>query len=321
MSLNFVDLIILLIIVLCALNGYRRGFIIGVLDLVGWIVILLAGLRFYQPVAHWLRTYLASWSDVWDQPLAFILVAVIVGAIVRSLEYALLTRLPRDIHVRAFNKLLGVIPGLAYGIITAAIVSALLLALPLNERLHERARDSALVNRLSVYAQRLEATLHPVFGEAIARTLNLLTVQPESTDRVELPFRVTNTRPLPNAEAELLELVNQERVAAGLRPLVHDPELMEVARRHSADMLARGYFAHITPEGFDPFDRMREAGVTFLIAGENLALARTVELAHNGLMNSPGHRANILRPQFGRVGIGIMDGGLRGLMVTQKFRN
>jgi uncharacterized protein YkwD len=61
--------------------------------------------------------------------------------------------------------------------------------------------------------------------------------------------------------------------------------------------------------------------VRFLIAGENLALAPSVPLAHAGLMNSPGHRANILRRQFGRVGIGIMDGGAHGLIVTQKFRN
>ena len=86
-------------------------------------------------------------------------------------------------------------------------------------------------------------------------------------------------------------------------------------------MFARGYFAHDTPEGRDPFDRMRAAEVRFLTAGENLALARSVQIAHTGLMNSPGHRANILRPEFGRVGIGIMDGGMRGLMVTQNFRN
>ncbi|HUE80930.1 MAG TPA: CvpA family protein [Pyrinomonadaceae bacterium] len=320
MNLNFVDLLILLLILLSVLNGYRRGFIVGVLDLVGWIVILVSGLRFYQPVAGWLRS-IAFWSDVWDQPLAFILVAIMAGVIVRSLEYGLLRRLSKDIHERAFNKVLGVIPGLAYGLITAAIASALLLAIPLNERLHERARESGLVNRLALYAERLDAELRPVFGDAISRTLNLLTVQPESTERVELPFKVANTRPLPSAEARMLERVNQERIAAGLNPLEPDPELTEVARRHSADMLARGYFAHVTPEGFDPFDRMRESGVSFLIAGENLALARTVEIAHTGLMNSPGHRANILRPHFGRVGIGIMDGGLRGLMVTQKFRN
>jgi uncharacterized protein YkwD len=61
--------------------------------------------------------------------------------------------------------------------------------------------------------------------------------------------------------------------------------------------------------------------VRFLTAGENLAFAPTVASAHEGLMQSPGHRANILRPQFARVGIGIEDGGVHGLMVTEDFRN
>jgi uncharacterized protein YkwD len=119
----------------------------------------------------------------------------------------------------------------------------------------------------------------------------------------------------------MLDLVNEARAENGLPPLAPDPELTEVARRHSADMFARGYFAHDTPEGRSPFDRMKDANVRFLTAGENLALAPTVSIAHRGLMNSPGHRANILRSQFGRVGIGIMDGGMRGLMVSQEFRN
>jgi uncharacterized protein YkwD len=116
-------------------------------------------------------------------------------------------------------------------------------------------------------------------------------------------------------------LVNQERQQAGLRPLVPDPAMTELARRHSADMFARGYFAHDTPEGLSPFDRMNKANIRFLTAGENLALAPTLQVAHTGLMNSPGHRANILQRDFGRVGIGIMDGGMRGLMVSQEFRN
>jgi uncharacterized protein YkwD len=66
---------------------------------------------------------------------------------------------------------------------------------------------------------------------------------------------------------------------------------------------------------------MNKAGVKFRTAGENLALAPTLQLAHTGLMNSPGHRANILRPEFGRLGIGIMDGGYHGIMVSQEFRN
>jgi uncharacterized protein YkwD len=86
-------------------------------------------------------------------------------------------------------------------------------------------------------------------------------------------------------------------------------------------MFARSYFSHVSPDREDPFDRMREAKVRYLTAGENLALARTLPAAHRGLMESPGHRANILRPQFGRVGIGVLDGGVHGLMVTQNFRN
>jgi uncharacterized protein YkwD len=119
----------------------------------------------------------------------------------------------------------------------------------------------------------------------------------------------------------MLELVNAEREAAGLGRLAPDPELTEVARAHSADMFARGYFAHVSPDGLDPFDRMKRSGVSFRAAGENLALAPTVRVAHTGLMNSPGHRANILRPTFGRLGVGIVDGGYRGIMVSQEFRN
>jgi Uncharacterized protein with SCP/PR1 domains len=86
-------------------------------------------------------------------------------------------------------------------------------------------------------------------------------------------------------------------------------------------MFARGYFAHKSPDGKDPFDRMKQARVSFHAAGENLALAQTVEIAHTNLMNSPGHRANILSPDFGRLGIGILDGGFYGLMISQEFRD
>ncbi len=321
MAFNLIDLLLVVLVVASLANGWRRGFILGVLDLLGWALVLIAGLRFYQPVAKWLAANVDWWSEVWDRPIAFLLIAILVFVGVQLVGYSLLRRIPEDVHKRAANKAFGLLPGLLNGLITAALVSALLLAMPLSESLHERARDSALVNRLAVYAERLEAALHPVFGEAVAHTLNLLTVQPESDERVSLPYKVANSRPRSELEARMLELVNRERAIAGLGLLAPDPELTDVARRHSADMFARGYFAHETPDGRDPFERMREADVRFLAAGENLALAPTVMVAHSGLMNSPGHRRNILDPKFGRVGIGIMDGGLRGLMVTQNFRN
>ena len=84
-------------------------------------------------------------------------------------------------------------------------------------------------------------------------------------------------------------------------------------------MFNKSYFSHYTPDGKSPFDRMKAAGVQYLTAGENLAYAPNVEIAHQGLMNSPGHRENILRPEFGKLGVGVIDGGLSGEMFCQEF--
>jgi len=215
------------------------------------------------------------------------------------------------------------LPGLASGLIMAALLSALLFAMPFADGLSRSVQESALADRFAGYTDEIENVLTPVFEPAIRQGMNRVTTpkQPGSDEFIELPFKVDNTVPVPSLEAQMLELVNQERTSRGLEPLEADPELTEVARRHSADMFARGYFSHNTPEGKDPFDRMKESGVRFRTAGENLAIAPTLQMAHTGLMNSPGHRANILKPGFGRLGIGIMSGGRRGIMVSQEFRD
>ena len=321
MDFNYVDALLIFIILFSAFVGWRRGFILGLLDLARWIGSFLTALYFYQPVSRILGQ-LTGWEEVWNQPLAFILIVVTSGLLIQILGNYLLRRLPPDVHKRHVNQFLGILPGFASGLITAAFVSALLFAMPFEGNFQENLRASQIANRLAVYTDELETTLTPIFGEAIKQTLNRrYTVEPESNEILSLPFKVENPRPRPELEAEMLRLVNQERAANGLAPLEADPELTEVARRHSADMFARGFFAHRTPEGKSPFDRIRESEVRFRTAGENLALAPALQMAHTGLMNSPGHRANILQPRFGRVGIGILDGGKRGLMVTQNFRN
>lgn len=120
-------------------------------------------------------------------------------------------------------------------------------------------------------------------------------------------------------EALMVELVNQERVKAGLKPLTVDMRLVETARAKSRDMIDHAYFGHISPALGSPFDQMRRAGISYRYAGENLAGAPTVEGAHAALMKSPGHRANILSPNFTRIGVGIVNGGPYGKMFTQQF--
>ncbi len=120
-------------------------------------------------------------------------------------------------------------------------------------------------------------------------------------------------------EQQTLNLVNQERTKAGLRPLAMDLSLVKLARMKSQDMIDKNYFSHTSPTYGSPFDMMKDNGVTYRYAGENLAGNQTVERAHAALMNSEGHRANILNANFTHVGIGIVDGGAYGKMFTQMF--
>jgi uncharacterized protein YkwD len=121
------------------------------------------------------------------------------------------------------------------------------------------------------------------------------------------------------AEARMLALVNEERVAHGLVPLVRDAALEAVARAHSLDMQERDYFSHTNPDGESPFDRMSAAGISYGWAAENLSWAPGVDRAHRGLMESPGHRSNILNGELRRIGIGVVGPSGGQQYFTQAF--
>lgn len=121
------------------------------------------------------------------------------------------------------------------------------------------------------------------------------------------------------AELKMLELVNQERAKAGAAPLIMDIDLVKIARLKARDMIDKNYFGHTSPTYGDPFTMMKKFGIQYGYAGENLAGNSSVEIAHEALMASPGHRKNILNPNYTHIGIGIVDGGPYGTMFTQLF--
>jgi uncharacterized protein YkwD len=120
------------------------------------------------------------------------------------------------------------------------------------------------------------------------------------------------------AEAEVFAIVNQQRAANGCAPLAWDEGLAGVARSHSADMAARDYFSHVSPEGLDPFQRAAAAGQT--ARAENIAAGQpTAAGVMDSWMSSPGHRANILNCSLSRLGVGVGHGGSYGITWTQLF--
>jgi len=115
-------------------------------------------------------------------------------------------------------------------------------------------------------------------------------------------------------EADLIARLNAERTAAGLPALAVDGNLVAIARIRSSDMAARGYFSHTSPEGQSAFTLLDQWGIPYSWAGENLArnnypVGETVAVAAEDLMASPPHRANILSPNYTRVGVGYAEDG------------
>lgn len=118
-------------------------------------------------------------------------------------------------------------------------------------------------------------------------------------------------------EAEVVRLVNEARRRNGLTELQEDWELSRVARYKSQDMRDRGYFGHNSPTYGTPFEMIRAFGLRYRTAGENIAVGYpSPEAVVNGWMRSDGHRANILKADFTRIGVGYEP---RGRYWTQMF--
>jgi uncharacterized protein YkwD len=319
-SLNGVDIFLILVMLFCIWAGWQNGFLLGAVNLIKWIAGLLIAFAGYKYVAVLIQKIFPT-IGVWLFPISFILIMILAGILLSWLARLLFKNIPNRTHNNTANRFLGILPGFLNGLIYLIVFVALLLSVPLFDGLSAKTRDSVIASRLSDKIEWIDTKVSPVFDEAVKQTMTKLTVEPGSNETVQLHYTVKNPKVRPELEDQMLDLVNKERAKAGLGALKADPELAQVAREHSKDMFARGYFSHYTPEKKDPFDRMRTAGVHFITAGENLALGQTLNICHTGLMNSPGHRANILRSAFGRLGIGVLDGGMYGLMISQEFRN
>ncbi|MDB4955209.1 MAG: SCP-like extracellular [Myxococcales bacterium] len=172
--------------------------------------------------------------------------------------------------------------------------------------------------------QQLEITASDTAGSTVLANFPVwcgeeppvtLTVEPTRDDLV--------TATPAEAEHRLLALINRDRQAAGLYALVWDERVAEVSRKHAEEMRRTKIVAHISPTTGSAADRVRVASVKTAVVLENVARAYGVGEAHDGLMNSPGHRANLMTQSATHVGIGVVLGeevsGRREMFVAQVF--
>lgn len=172
--------------------------------------------------------------------------------------------------------------------------------------------------------QQVEITASDIAGSTVLANFPLwcgmsppssVTVDPEHDD---VPVATPD-----EAERRVLASLNRDRVAAGLSMLLWDDRVAQVARGHSDEMRRTHVVAHISPTTGSAADRVRAAQIRTGVVLENVARAYGVNEAYQGLMNSPGHRANIMSPVATHIGIGVVFGdevsGRREMFITQVF--
>ena len=310
--MNTVDIFLVLLILLAAFIGYRFGALRFILELFKWSAAVIAGILLYTNTVDKVVVELPTLKE-WYLPLSLIGGFIVVYIILSVLQRILMNATDTENRVHLLDRMSGIVPGLVLGILLSA-VTARLLTFSVIDSISAEAEKSEVAAMLSPYSELAEKKITPLLEKTFDVALSHGKSNPEvyATDYYSIR---------PDLEQQMLQLVNAERKKKGLKSLVADEQLKKVARAHSSDMLKRGYFSHMTPEGKDPFYRMKNAGINYKKAGENLAYASTLAKAHRGLMNSPSHRAAILNKSFGRVGIGIVDGGKSGLMISQEFKD
>jgi uncharacterized protein YkwD/uncharacterized membrane protein required for colicin V production len=327
--MDWLDIALAVVVLSTLWTGYHRGLVLETLGLLSLAASLVVAL-FYAPMAANVLQNFTPLPMILALPVGavmiFVVVRMAIGIVVGFALRSFLPALHRVPIVGSLDRLGGAaLAGVRIVVVLALAAAALLPALRLLAAgpITDAIARSRATPMLSAVGNRLAPGLSAFMPAPTADLLDSLPIQARHVGenesvRLHLP---PGLNPIPDAESEqiMVAYINEQRSSRGLVPLVLDATLAATARAHSEDMFRQSYFGHQSLSGTSPFDRIRAAGIRYNVAGENIAYAPTVGLADEGLMRSPEHRANLLRPEFRRVGVGVMNGGFFERMFTQDF--
>lgn len=320
MNFNWIDIVIIVVTIYFVIDGWERGLVAQCVNLLAFLASLWLAIRYHGVVGAFITQKFGlavTWADV----VGYMLIAFAAEIILEELIVWATDKLPQKIAESKVNHVMGGALSIVSGFVTISFFLLLFLAFPIRGTVKNDIHNSPIAKQLVQAATLYGGGLKPTVDRLAEEATKFVTIEPGSDEHVPMNFPTLSANLPEDAQGEtaMLELVNRERTQKGLSTLTVDTRLVALARAKSRDMFARNYFAHPNPDGKTVANHMEQARIEYRIVGENLAYAPDTQTAHSGLMNSPGHKANILDPEFHRVGIGVINGGIYGKMYTQVF--
>jgi uncharacterized protein YkwD/uncharacterized membrane protein required for colicin V production len=315
--MNWVDAVIIAAVILSAYRGTLRGLLLSSLDLIILILSFTVAFGIYRPFGHLFEDMGLSHRSA--NTLGFLIVWLAVEWLGTFAAHRAYKRIPPEILKARWERLGGSLPSAAEGLLLIALVLTLVIVFPSGRLPKQPVLRSLLGRSLVEVAYRSESLLAVRLGGSFDEAMTFYTTRPGDSETVDLNFQTEQVEADTAAEEQMLKLVNMERRKRHVPSLRMDERLRIAATRHGIDMFRRGFFGHVNPQKVTPADRIKAVGIEVAETGENIALAPTVYIAHDGLMKSPTHRENVLSPGFSRVGIAAIDSRVFGTIFVQDF--
>lgn len=315
---NWVDLVILIIIFYFIIEGFRLGFFVSLADFASFFISLLVALSGFSYLSDFLRLNFAIAGPIANM-VSFLIISVLSSSVLNYLFFHLVSSIPKEYRHSRLEDVLSIFPSIGEALIICAFILAIVVNLPINPYYKDIAAQSRIGGILLEKTSSFNNKINTIFGKAVEETLTRLVIRQESKEVVSLSVASRNLTEDPDSARAMFELLNKARSSHGAKTLVWDDKLALVATGYAFDMWNRSFFGHYSPEGESVANRLDKAQIVYRFAGENLAMAPTVTIAQTGLMNSEGHRENILDENFKKVGIGVVDNKVYGKIFVQVF--
>ncbi|MCL4366105.1 CvpA family protein, partial [Patescibacteria group bacterium] len=240
LGLNWVDLVILGMLILFAVESFGRSLIFELVDFISFLLAFVLSFRYYNIPAKFFEvqfhiphglTLVLGFMSVW---------------FISEVTFYLIVRLllPKIPQIKfPFSRFLSIIPGLLRCLIFIAIILVIIATFPIQPVIKKSVLDSKVGSQILKYAYGLESPVKQVFGGVANDSFTFLTIKPKTDEKVNLGFQTDKISLDQTSENAMFELVNKERTGRGLKALVFDQKLQAVARGHSGDMFKKGYFS------------------------------------------------------------------------------
>lgn len=321
-----VDILIIIWLINTGFEGFKKGFFRSFFELIGFVASILIGLLFYSVPAVFFRYVFGitiGVANLFSFTLIFLTSLLIYFAIADPVSNIIKTKAP-GLSEKLWYKLLGTITETIKGIALLSLIVATVYFFPLNKTIKDSVERSYLGVSFARSGGIVQQDLENILGKAMHEG-NMLSAS-FIKGRLDEPFKPGKPpkklmKISAKDESSMLDLINEERRKRGLVQLKMDNGLKKLARSHSTEMFNKNYFSHTSPVAGSYQKRLENYKIDYSIAGENLAFAPDVYVAHRGLMRSRYHRENILNPLFRKAGIGIIDAEIYEMMFTQNFTN